>query len=279
MRKLFVYLATLLAPLSTFAQDVDLSVATLRARDSVTTVIFRIASGGKLVFPDGSVQLSAGDTLYATLADVDLTDRDDWTVGVWNTSTSKYVHRPLLPNVATNTSYIYMDADGDTVEGDTDYGLYQDVDTAKVKYLKVNTSLRFPDGTVQTTSADDSISTAIGIAVSDETTALTTGTAKVTFRMPYALRLTGIRGSVTTAATGATLLTIDVNETASTIMSATKLTFDASEKTTTTATTAAVLSDCALADDAEITIDIDAVGSTIAGAGLKIWLLGKRALP
>jgi len=31
-----------------------------------------------------------------------------------------------------------------------------------------------------------------------------------------------------------------------------------------------------LADDAEITIDIDQVGSTVAGAGLKIWLIGTR---
>jgi hypothetical protein len=30
----------------------------------------------------------------------------------------------------------------------------------------------------------------------------------------------------------------------------------------------------ALAEDAEITIDVDGVGSTIAGAGLKVYLLG-----
>jgi hypothetical protein len=116
----------------------------------------------------------------------------------------------------------------------------------------------------------------IGVACSDETTALTAGTAKATFRMPFAMTLTGVRGSVTTAATGGTLLTIDVNEAGVSVLS-TKLTFDASEKTTTTAATAAVISDSALADDAEITIDIDAVGSTIAGAGLKVWLIGTRA--
>lgn len=113
------------------------------------------------------------------------------------------------------------------------------------------------------------------IACSDETTALTTGTAKVTFRMPYAFTLTDVRASVTTAPTGGTLLTVDVNETGSTILS-TKLTFDASEKTTTTAATPRVISDSSLADDAEITIDIDAVGSTIAGAGLKVYLIGTR---
>jgi hypothetical protein len=113
------------------------------------------------------------------------------------------------------------------------------------------------------------------IACSDETTALSAGTAKVTFRMPYAFTLTDVRASVTTAPTGGTLLTVDVNESGTTILS-TKLTFDASEKTTTTAATPRVISDSSLADDAEMTIDIDAVGSTIAGAGLKVYLIGTR---
>jgi hypothetical protein len=116
----------------------------------------------------------------------------------------------------------------------------------------------------------------IPIACSDETTALTAGTAKVTFRMPCAMTLTDVRASVTTAPTGGTLLTVDVNESGTTIIS-TKLTFDASEKTTTTAATPRVISDSSLADDAEITIDIDAIGSTVAGAGLKVYLIGYAA--
>lgn len=112
------------------------------------------------------------------------------------------------------------------------------------------------------------------IAVSDESTALTTGTAKTTFRMPYAFTLSAVRSSVTTAPTGSTLI-VDINEGGSTILS-TKLSIDASEKTSTTAASAAVISDTALADDAEITIDIDQVGSTIAGAGLKVVLIGSR---
>lgn len=113
------------------------------------------------------------------------------------------------------------------------------------------------------------------VACSDETTALTTGTAKVTFRMPFAMTLTSVRASVTTAPTGASLLTVDINESGSTILS-TKLTIDASEKTSTTAATPAVISDSSLADDAEMTVDIDQIGSTIAGAGLKIYLIGTR---
>lgn len=120
--------------------------------------------------------------------------------------------------------------------------------------------------------AGGSVTQCIPIAVSDETTALTTGTAKVTFRMPFAFTLTAVRASVTTAPTGA-VLTVDINENGTTILS-TKITIDATEKTSTTAATAPVISDTALADDAEITIDIDTVGSTIAGAGLKVYLIG-----
>lgn len=39
---------------------------------------------------------------------------------------------------------------------------------------------------------------ALTIAVSDETTALTTGIGKMTFRMPYAFEISDIRASVTT---------------------------------------------------------------------------------
>jgi len=113
------------------------------------------------------------------------------------------------------------------------------------------------------------------VAASDETSDLETGTAKVTFRMPYAFTLTAVRASVTTAPTGAALQ-VDINEGGVSILS-TKLTIDATEKTSTTAATPAVISDSALADDAEVTIDIDTVGSTITGAGLKIYLIGTRA--
>jgi len=112
------------------------------------------------------------------------------------------------------------------------------------------------------------------VAASDETTALTTGTGKVTFRMPYAFTLSEVRASVTTAPTGA-VLTVDINEGGVSVLS-TKLTIDATENTSTTAATAAVISDASLADDAEITIDIDTIGSTEAGRGLKVTLIGTQ---
>ena len=112
----------------------------------------------------------------------------------------------------------------------------------------------------------------LGFAVSDELTALTTGTAKVTFRMPFAMTVTAVRSSLTTVSSSG-LVTVDINEGGSTILS-TKLSIDASEKTSTTAATPAVISDASLADDAEITIDIDAAGT--GATGLKVWLIGVR---
>lgn len=114
----------------------------------------------------------------------------------------------------------------------------------------------------------------IQIAVSDETTDLTTGTGKVTFRMPFAMTLTAVRASVGTAPTGAALQ-VDINEGGVSILS-TPITIDAGEKTSTTAATPPVISDTTLADDAEITIDIDQIGSTVAGKGLKVTLIGYK---
>ena len=113
------------------------------------------------------------------------------------------------------------------------------------------------------------------LAASDETTALTTGTSKVTFRMPYAFTVSAVRASLSTAQASGSILTIDINDSGTTILS-TKLTIDNTEKTSTTAATPPVISDTSLVDDAEITIDIDQVGDGTA-KGLKVVLIGTRA--
>lgn len=111
------------------------------------------------------------------------------------------------------------------------------------------------------------------VACSDEDTAIVAGTAKVTFRMPRAITLTAVRaGLKTPAATGT--FTVDINEGGSSILS-TKITIDATEKTSVTAAAAPVISDSSLADDAEITVDVDDDASGDA-TGLKITLIGTR---
>jgi hypothetical protein len=117
------------------------------------------------------------------------------------------------------------------------------------------------------------IGEAICVATSDETTAITTGTAKTTFRMPFAMTVSAVRASVNTASSSGTP-TVDINEAGTTILS-TKLTIDANEKTSTSAASAAVISDTALADDAEITLDHDVAGT--GAKGMKVCIIGSRA--
>lgn len=138
------------------------------------------------------------------------------------------------------------------------------------------------DFVINDSGADNKIAgTVIGIqsfvvAASDETTILSTGTAKTTFRMPFAFTITEVRASLTTAGTGAALVTVDINEGGSTILS-TKITIDAAEKTSQTAATPPVISDAALADDAEMTIDIDTIDTDNVATGLKIYIIGHRS--
>jgi hypothetical protein len=114
----------------------------------------------------------------------------------------------------------------------------------------------------------------IQLAASDETTALTTGTAKMTFRMPHAMTLTSVRASLTTAQASGSIFTVDINQSGSSVLG-TKLTIDNTEKTSVTAATPATITTSALTDDSEITIDIDQIGNGTA-TGLKITLIGTR---
>lgn len=114
----------------------------------------------------------------------------------------------------------------------------------------------------------------IQLACSDETTAISAATGKITFRMPFAMTVTAVRASLTTAQTSGSIFTVDINDGGTSILS-TKLTIDNTEKTSTTAATAAVISDTALADDAEITIDVDQIGDGTA-KGLKVTIIGTR---
>jgi hypothetical protein len=114
------------------------------------------------------------------------------------------------------------------------------------------------------------------IACSDETTDLTTGTAKVTFRMPYKMNCTEVRANVNTAPVGSTI-EVDINKNGASILG-TVISIDASEKTSTTAATPPFVDTPTLEDDTEITIDIDQVGSSTAGKGLKVVMIGKRIL-
>jgi hypothetical protein len=112
------------------------------------------------------------------------------------------------------------------------------------------------------------------VALSDETTAITTGTAKATFRIPFACTMTALpRANVNTVSSSG-LPTFDIKKNGTTIFSTT-LTIDASEKTSVTAATPAVLSggSTTFADDDEVTIDITTAGTGAKGAKITLYLI------
>lgn len=128
--------------------------------------------------------------------------------------------------------------------------------------------------TVNGASGAPVIRQALAIACSDEATALTAGTNKVKFINPYstAFNVLAVVASLSTGQTGGSIFTVDINEAGVSILS-TKLTIDNGETNSSTAATAAVISDASIAAYAEISVDIDQIGDGTA-KGLKVYLIG-----
>ena len=112
----------------------------------------------------------------------------------------------------------------------------------------------------------------LDLFVGDETTTITSGTAKLTRRAPFAFTITDVRASLSTAQTSGATFTVNVKKNGTTIFS-TKITIDNTERTSTTAAAPPVLSTTALASDDELTVDVDTVGDGTA-KGLKVYLIG-----
>lgn len=106
----------------------------------------------------------------------------------------------------------------------------------------------------------------MSVAVSDETTAITSGAGKLTFYVARNFSLSKVKISLTT--TGSTTTTVDVNVNGSTILtSPVSLTSGVYVNSTTSISTPN------LSEDGRITIDVDAAGT--GAAGLKVYLIGK----
>ena len=118
-------------------------------------------------------------------------------------------------------------------------------------------------GGVLTASGGINVGQWLCFAQASQTTALTTGTAKATFRLP-ACTILAVRASLVTASSSGNP-TFDINDDATSILGANKLSIDANEKTSTTATTATSIANATVADDSEITFDIDTAGTGAAG--------------
>lgn len=120
------------------------------------------------------------------------------------------------------------------------------------------------------------------VAASDEVTNIAAGTGKVFWRMPYAFTVTAVGCSLSVAQTAGTLVTVDLNEGDADAgggnpvsILGTKITIDNSESSSAFAATAATITDTAIAANAEMSIDIDAIGTALA-KGLKCWITGHQ---
>ena len=120
-------------------------------------------------------------------------------------------------------------------------------------------------------TANTLISKVMVIAVTEENTNIQTGTAQVTIRAPFAMAVTAVRGSLSTASSSGAV-EFDVNVGGASIFS-TRPTIDANETTTTSAATASVLSNVPtmVSDDAQITFDIDSAGTSARGLKVAIY--------
>ena len=118
------------------------------------------------------------------------------------------------------------------------------------------------------------------IAVSDETTSLLTGDDKVKFLMPYAFTLTEVKAFVSTAPTGAAL-TLEVTEGgASNHINSSAISISAGANTANTTSFGSgggTNPDANIAEDAVIGVNISQKGSTVAGSGLKVTLIGYQS--
>ena len=178
---------------------------------------------------------------------------------------------PELPDfggpIATDDEFAVWDKSADITYGAT----LQQVATAVGALAGSVTEA--PDNTtpyVRKEEAWTPLERILSFAASDEQTALTVGDGKISLRMPFAMTLTSVRAGLRTASSsGAVTINIRVN---GSDIFGTALTIDESEKTSVTAATPAVLSTTAIADDAEVLVDIDGAGT--GAVGLKIHMIG-----
>ena len=124
---------------------------------------------------------------------------------------------------------------------------------------------------VVTASGGISVGQWLCFDITGESTTLTTGTAKRTFRLP-ACTILAVRASLTGASSSG-LPTFDINDDGTSILGANKLSIDANEETSTTATTATTIANPTVADDSEMTIDCDVAGTSATGAKVYIQVL------
>jgi len=225
------------------------------------------AGGLSAMYIDNTYTASAGDYIMA-----DTAANGIWTLTLPATPTLNdlVIVRDCTGNCGT--AKIIIDGDsGDTIRGELTFELNHNF--AEVVLIWDGTEWQVGLGGMFIQGPTEHMT----FAMSDETGDLVAGTDLLTTRMPYKFYVTSVRAHVNTAPTGADIV-VDVNADGITIFDTPKLTIDAGEKTSTTSvvTNPMGVSEVILDDDAELTFDLDQIGSTVPGKGLKVTIIGYR---
>ena len=178
-----------------------------------------------------------------------------------------------------NTTDIIVNPQVEKVFGraDTNFSnLYTDLSTAESDIDLAEASITAIESNIDTVESSitalEAVSVVLTYHTGSETDPLAIGTGYIHFRAPFAFTLTEVRASVATMPTGDNLI-FDLNEGGSSVLS-TKLSIDDSETTSEDATTPYVISDSSIADDALMTFDIDQIGTTTPGNGVRFTIIG-----
>lgn len=190
----------------------------------------------------------------------------------WATVYTDLVDAGLLTTSITNGDIqVLPDGTGSVILSNdiqlSSYGSGTFTGTA-AKWLAVDASGNVIEEDAPTGGGGDAANANFIVAVSDEITYLSTGTAKVTFPWPYTGKtITRVRASVTSAPTDTAsgTLDIDINDDGVSILSS--VLSIAAGATSDTETSFATSSP---AKDSVMTVDIDEVTDTLTGKGLKI---------
>jgi hypothetical protein len=105
---------------------------------------------------------------------------------------------------------------------------------------------------------------------------LAAGTLVAYFDLPFDFTFTEVIGTVVTAGTGSSIIA-DVNVDGTTIMDTNKVEIEATGDSSLDATTQPTITDATHSKGQRVSIDIDQIGSTIAGTDLEIQLIGNQS--
>jgi hypothetical protein len=231
------------------------TMATIFVRDTdihVAVGAFGTSGGGHVIEDEGTplTQRTKLNFVGAGVAVTDDSGDDASVVTINGTSYTAATFGDFIVALAAKATPI--DADSIVISDSADSGDAKEVTLAQFKAAYIPKIFQF--------------------AASHETTPITAGDDKIKLRVPYAMTVTEVRASLSTAQASGSTFTVDIEKNGTTILS-TLITIDNGDTTSEGATTPPVVSVTSIADDDEITVNVDQIGNGTA-AGLKIAIIG-----